>query len=92
MEGEKRQMTEWSSEQQRETAVRVMQILSRTRKNKRGLKRKLEYLRDEKGVSIYKTDSDIEETIDELLENPEIPVKRSDEGNFFERTDQGVTY
>lgn len=85
-------MTEWKSEQERETAVRVLQILSRTRKNKKGLKRKLQEFREEKGLPIYSNDSKIEETIEKLVEDDSKPIARSSEGSFYERTDSGVTY
>ena len=85
-------MTDWKSEQERETAVRIMQVLSHTRKNKKGLKIKLEEFRENKGLPIYSDNKKIEETIDSLVEDPNKPVRKSEEGNYFERTDSGVMY
>lgn len=82
----------WKSEQQRQTAIKALQVLSNTRTNKKGLIKYLEKIREEKGAAIYETESKIEETVDELVENPNFPIQRSSEGSFFERTDSGVTY
>lgn len=87
-------MTEWNSEKERNTAVQALKILSHTRTGKQQLVRYIQSIREDpdKDVDLYETDSKIQETINKIIEDDTFPVERSSEGNFFERTDQGVAY